>query len=116
MTGICGGGGSVTSKRGAAVLSRRAGGAGGDGGEGVRSIPGEVFDLTVHFYEKLQAGHGIELSYTWVKQAPQGVGLVGADGNVGRIINGGRGGHCRGCCCTTTAAVPRVPRTNAGTL
>src|SRR5579859_2583549 len=29
-----------------------------------------------HFHEKLGAEHGIELSYTWVKQALQGAGLV----------------------------------------
>jgi hypothetical protein len=29
-----------------------------------------------HFHEKLQAEHGIALSYTWVKQALQGAGLV----------------------------------------
>jgi transposase len=35
------------------------------------------FDLNVkHFHEKLHAEHGIELSYTWVKQALQGAGLV----------------------------------------
>jgi transposase len=35
------------------------------------------FDLNVqHFHEKLQAEHGMELSYTWVKQALQGAGLV----------------------------------------
>ena len=34
-------------------------------------------DLNVrHFHEKLQDGHGIELSYTWVKRALQGAGLV----------------------------------------
>src|SRR6201986_2708478 len=34
------------------------------------------FDLNVrNFHEKLQAEHGIELSYTWVKQALQGAGL-----------------------------------------
>src|SRR5580704_6442211 len=33
----------------------------------------KYFDLNVqHFHEKLQAEHGIELSYTWVKQALQG--------------------------------------------
>ncbi len=38
----------------------------------------KYFDLNVqHFHEKLQAEHGIELSYTWVKQALQGAGLVG---------------------------------------
>jgi transposase len=37
----------------------------------------KYFDLNVqHFYEKLQSEHGIELSYTWVKQALQGAGLV----------------------------------------
>jgi transposase len=36
------------------------------------------FDLNVqHFHEKLKQYHGIELSYTWVKQALQGAGLVG---------------------------------------
>lgn len=35
------------------------------------------FDLNVqHFHEKLGEGHGITLSYTWVKQALQGAGLV----------------------------------------
>src|ERR1700722_840937 len=36
------------------------------------------FDLNVqHFHEKLKPDHGIELSYTCVKQALQGAGLVG---------------------------------------
>ena len=35
------------------------------------------FDLSVrHFHEKLKEEHSIELSYTWVKQALQGAGLV----------------------------------------
>src|SRR5215472_2892384 len=35
------------------------------------------FDLNVrHFHEKLQEEHGIQLSYTWVKLALQGAGLV----------------------------------------
>src|SRR3954469_7492570 len=35
------------------------------------------FDLSVrHFHEKLREEHVIELSYTWVKQALQGAGLV----------------------------------------
>src|SRR6204780_416544 len=34
-------------------------------------------DLNVrHFHEKLKEGHSIDLSYTWVKQALQGAGLV----------------------------------------
>jgi hypothetical protein len=37
----------------------------------------QYFDLNVrHFHEKLHAEHGIELSYTWVKLALQGAGLV----------------------------------------
>src|SRR3954447_1177490 len=37
----------------------------------------QYFDLNVqHFHEKLRAEHGIGLSYTWVKQALQGAGLV----------------------------------------
>jgi transposase len=37
----------------------------------------KYFDLNVrHFHEKLVEEHGIELSYTWVKQALQGAGLV----------------------------------------
>src|SRR5437588_7237067 len=37
----------------------------------------KYFDLNVrHFHEKLQAEHGIELSYTGVKQAARGAGLV----------------------------------------
>src|SRR4051812_41860838 len=35
------------------------------------------FDLNVrHFHEKLGEQHGIDLSYTWVKMALQGAGLV----------------------------------------
>ena len=37
----------------------------------------KYFDLNVqHFHEKLQAEHGIKLSYSWIKQALQGGGLV----------------------------------------
>src|ERR1700728_4214140 len=42
------------------------------------------FDLNVqHFHEKLKPDHGIELSYTWVKQALQGAGLVARGGKRG---------------------------------
>src|SRR5947208_7379680 len=35
------------------------------------------FDLSVrHFHEKLREEHAIQLSYSWVKQALQGAGLV----------------------------------------
>jgi transposase len=37
----------------------------------------KYFDFNVrHFHEKLQSEHALELSYTWVKQALQGAGLV----------------------------------------
>jgi len=37
----------------------------------------KYFDLNVrHFHEKLQQKHQIRLSYTWVKKALQGAGLV----------------------------------------
>jgi transposase len=37
----------------------------------------KYFDFNVqHFHEKLRSEHGLELSYTWVKQALQGAGLV----------------------------------------
>ena len=37
----------------------------------------KYFDLNVrHFHEKLKEVEGIELGYTWVKQALQGAGLV----------------------------------------
>src|ERR1019366_7652602 len=39
----------------------------------------KYFDLNVrHFHEKLQQEHQIRLSYTWVKKALQGAGLVRA--------------------------------------
>jgi transposase len=44
----------------------------------------KYFDLNVrHFHEKLVDLHGIELSYTWVKQALQGAGLVAKSGKRG---------------------------------
>src|SRR5882672_906833 len=46
--------------------------------EGVlRLYQEQYFDFNVrHFHEKLGEEHGIKLSYTWVKQALQGAGLV----------------------------------------
>jgi transposase len=46
--------------------------------EEVLRLYGEKYsDLNVkHFQEKLREAHGIELSYTWVKRALQGAGLV----------------------------------------
>jgi transposase len=45
--------------------------------EVLRLYQERYFDLSVrHFHEKLKEAHAIELSYTWVKQALQGAGLV----------------------------------------
>jgi transposase len=44
----------------------------------------KYFDFNVrHFHEKLREQHGIALSYTWVKLALQGAGLVGKQGRRG---------------------------------
>jgi transposase len=77
----------------------------------------KYFDLNVrHFHEKLQRrACSIELSYTWVKQALQGAGLVAAGASAECIASGVSGGHCRGCCCTSTAAAIAGFRTSAGT-
>src|SRR5712692_4297029 len=62
------------------------------------------FDLNVqHFHEELQHEHQIELSYTWVKLALQGAGLVRGDASEACIASGVRGVLCPGCCCTSTA-------------
>src|SRR5258707_3374568 len=43
----------------------------------LRLYQDQYFDFNVrHFHEKLQAEHGIKLSYTWVKLALQGAGVV----------------------------------------
>jgi transposase len=45
--------------------------------EVLRLYQEKYFDLNVrHFHEKLGREHGLALSYTWVKQALQGAGLV----------------------------------------
>ena len=45
--------------------------------EVLRLYQEKYFDLNVrHFHEKLREVHGIRLSYTWVKLALQGAGLV----------------------------------------
>jgi transposase len=45
--------------------------------EVLRLYQQQYFDFNVrHFHEKLCEEHGIKLSYTWVKQALQGAGLV----------------------------------------
>jgi transposase len=72
-------------------------------------------DLNVrHFHEKLREGHGIKLSYTWVKLALQGAGLWRRkDGSEECTGSGARGGRCRGCCCTWMAVGIAGSRTTA---
>ena len=76
----------------------------------------KYFDFNLrHFHEKLASEHQIGLSYSWVKGVLQGAGLVARGRQRGCIANGARGGRCRGCCCTSTAAATSGFRTNAGT-
>jgi len=71
--------------------------------EVLRLYQERYFDLNVrHFHEKLREEHGIELSYSWVKQALQGAGLVKRRSKRGS--HRARGGRCRECCCTSTGA------------
>ena len=56
-----------------------------------------------HFHEKLRDEHHIRLSYSWVKQALQGAGLVTRRRRRGRIGADGRGVRCPARCCTSTA-------------
>jgi hypothetical protein len=59
-------------------------------------------DLNVrHFHEKLSDQHQIELSYSWVKQALQGAGLVPRGRTTGCIASGVRDDRCRGCLTAT---------------
>src|SRR5689334_2132242 len=73
------------------------------------------FDLNVrHFHEKLREEHQIEISYSWVKQALQGAGLIARKSGAARTADGGNAGRCRACCCTLRAASTSGFRTTAG--
>ncbi len=75
----------------------------------------KYFDLNVrHFHEKLKEEHGIGLSYTWVKKALQGRGWWRGSGSGAYIANGGSGGRCLECCCTSTAVTINGSRTSEG--
>jgi len=66
------------------------------------------FDLNVqHFHQKPQAEHDIQLSYTSMKAALQGAGLVARGRKRGGCIAGGASGdHCpvRRCGCSPAPA------------
>ena len=75
----------------------------------------KYFDLNVrHFHEKLREQHAMDLSYTWVKSALQGAGLVARQRQCGVHRKRRRGGPCQACCCTSTVASISGSRTNAG--
>ena len=122
-TDTCGAGGSATWKSGFHGLFDRRRGSRRGGGLPVATVEQvfalyreKYFDLNVqHFHEKLEAEHGIELSYSWVKQALQGAGLVARGRKRGAHRKRRDGGRCRGCCCTSTAAGTSGFRTSAGT-
>ena len=68
----------------------------------------KYFDLNVqHFHEKLQAEHGIKLSYTWssrrCRERPGGARTQARGASQAAEC-----GRCRGCCCISTAAATRV--------
>ena len=75
----------------------------------------KYFDFNVrHFHEKLGEEHGIDLSYTWVKEALQGAGLVNKARQRGVHRPGASGVRCPGCCCISTAARTAGFRTSGG--
>ncbi len=76
----------------------------------------KYFDFNVrHFHEKLGEEHGIDLSYTWVKEALQGAGLVNKARQRGvHRRRRQRGVRCPGCCCISTAARTAGFRTSGG--
>src|SRR5271157_6079556 len=85
--------------------------------EEVLQLYGEKYaDLNVrHFHEKLREAHGLELSYTWVKLALQGAGLVKPGRKRGVHRKRRHGGRCRACCCTWTEVGTAGFRTIVGT-
>src|SRR5215467_12504354 len=77
----------------------------------------KYFDFNVrHFHEKLVEEHGIELSYTWVKLALQGAGLVKKSTPAARLGGGAREDRCRACSYTSTPASMPGFRTAAITI
>ena len=91
-------------------------GAAGDGGAGIGAVPGAVFrSERAAFSREAAGGAQIELSYTWVKRRCKAPGWWRGGASAGCIASGGRGGRCRGCCCTSTAAATAGFRTSAGT-
>ncbi len=79
--------------------------------EVLRLYQEKYFDLNVrHFHEKLGEENRMGLSYTWVKKALQGAGLVrqGRKRGVHRPACGGNVGRCPGCCAHGRQPTPVV--------
>jgi hypothetical protein len=71
----------------------------------------KYFDLNVrHFHEKLREGQGMGLSYTWVKLALQGAGLVKRGGSAGCIASAGPADPSRECVASGREPAPMVSR------
>lgn len=80
-----------------------------DQAERVLALYRETYlDLNVRqFTRSLQKDHGVQLSYTWVKQTLQGTTLIAR----ARIADAGRGGRYQACCCTSMASIAGSPMT-----
>ena len=75
----------------------------------------QYFDLNVrHFHEKLAEEHQIGLSYTWVKQALQGAGLVKRQAKRGVHRQRRERRPLPGMMCISTAAITSGFRMSAG--
>ncbi len=65
----------------------------------------KYFDFSVlHFHEKLRKEHGFSVSYSWVRQALQGAGLVKKRSRRGTHRRRNHEDRCQGCCCTLMGA------------
>src|SRR5450631_4602002 len=75
----------------------------------------QYFDLNVrHFHEKLSEEHQIGLSYTWVKEALQGAGLVKRKSKRGVRRKRRERRPLPGMMCISTAVIISGFRTSAG--
>jgi hypothetical protein len=61
-------------------------------------------DLNVrHFHEKLSEVEGTGISYSWVRQALQGAGLMAKQRRTGSLRGWANAGRCRECFCIRAA-------------
>jgi hypothetical protein len=96
---------AMTVVRPAAGAALAQAGSPGAGGAGVGTVSRALFrPECAAFHEKLGEQHGIQLSYTWVKQAQQGPDWWPRGASAGFIASGASDGRCPACCCISTAA------------